>query len=378
MIGSRPEFGFIQNIFEAISNARSNRMEVFVVKYPVGIDSRVNDINCFLDIESNDVRMVGIYGLPGVGKTTIAKAVFNMIAYRFEGSSFIENVRENSRTNDGVLQLQETLYFEILGDINLKVGSVSKRTNLIMERLQHKKILLILDDVEKLVQVENLLGKCDWFGSGSRIIITTRDKHLLATLREGDHVSYYNYKVKELDDHEACELFSQHAFKQNKPKENYLELVDQFIHYAKGLPLALKIIGSDLCERDIRCWKSALDKYKRNPCPNIQEILKISYDGLDQGQQNIFLDIACFLKGYRKHEVIDILHGCNSYDPFYDIEKLIDKCLLFVAKDDILSMHDLVQQMGLEINRQELEVPKKGRRLLYYEDASEVLIGDKV
>jgi SpoVK/Ycf46/Vps4 family AAA+-type ATPase len=116
VIGSRPEFGFIQNIFEAISNARSNRMEVFVVKYPVGIDSRVNDINCFLDIESNDVRVVGIYGLPGVGKTTIAKAVFNMIAYRFEGSSFIENVRENSRTNDGVLQLQETLYFEILGD----------------------------------------------------------------------------------------------------------------------------------------------------------------------------------------------------------------------------------------------------------------------
>jgi hypothetical protein len=119
-----------------------------------------------------------------------------------------------------------------------------------MERLQHKKILLILDDVEKLVQVENLLGKCDWFGSGSRIIITTRDKHLLATLQEGGRVSYYNYKVKELDDHEARELFCQHAFKQNKPKEYYLELVDQFIHYAKGLPLALKIIGSDLCDKN--------------------------------------------------------------------------------------------------------------------------------
>uniref|UniRef100_A0A2N9FRZ0 TIR domain-containing protein n=1 Tax=Fagus sylvatica TaxID=28930 RepID=A0A2N9FRZ0_FAGSY len=158
----RPEFGFIQKIFEAISIARSNHMEVFVVKYPVGIDSRVNDINWFLDMESNDVRLIGIYGLPGVGKTTIAKAVFNIVAYRFEGSSFVENVRENSRTNEGILQLQETLYSEILGDRNLKV--------------------------------ENLLGKCDWFASGSRIIITTRDKHLLATLREGGRVSYYNYK----------------------------------------------------------------------------------------------------------------------------------------------------------------------------------------
>jgi nucleoside-triphosphatase THEP1 len=378
VIGSRPEFGFIQNIFEAISNAKSNRTEVFVVKYPVGIDSRVRDINWILDIESNDVRMIGIYGLPGVGKTTIAKAVFNMIAYRFEGSSFIENVRENSRTNDSVLQLQETLYSEILGDRNLKLGSISKGINVIMERLQHKKILLILDDVEELVQVENFLGKCDWFASGSRIIITTRDKHLLATLQEGGRVSYYNYKVKELDNHEARELFCLHAFKRNKPKEYYSELVDQFIHYVKGLPLALKIIGSDLCDKEIRCWKSALDKYKRNPYPNIQEILKISYDGLDQGQQNIFLDIACFLKGYRKHEVIDILHSCNSNDPFYDIEKLIDKCLLLVAKDDILSMHDLIQQMGLEINRKESEVPKKCRRLLCYEDASELLTEDKV
>jgi nucleoside-triphosphatase THEP1 len=377
VIGSYPEFGFIQNIFEVISNARSNRTEVFVVKYPVGIDSRVNEINLFLDIESNDVRMIGIYGLPGVGKTTIAKAIFNMIAYRFEGSSFIENVRENSRTNYGVLQLQETLYLEILGDRNLKVGSVSKRTNVIMERLQHRKIILILDDVEELVQVENLLGKCNWFASGSRIIITTRDKHLLATLQEGSRVRYYNYKVKELDDHEARELFCQHAFKQNKPKEYYSELVDQFIHYAKGLPLALKIIGSDLCEREIRYWESALHKYKRNLRPNIQEILKISYDGLDQAQQDIFLDIACFLKGSYKHEVIDILHSCNSNDPFYDIENLIDKCLLFVA-DGKLSMHDLIQQMGLEINRQQSEVPKKCRRLLYSDNAVEVLTGDMV
>jgi nucleoside-triphosphatase THEP1 len=373
VIDSCPQFGFIQNICEEISNAKSNHTEVFVVKYPVGIDSHVKDINWFLDIESNDVRMIGIYGLPGVGKTTIAKAVFNIIAYRFEGSSFIENVRENSRTYDGVLQLQETLYSEILVNRNLKVGSVSKRTNVIMERLQHKKILLILDDVEKLVHVENLLGKCDWFASGSRIIITTRDKHLLATLREGGRVIYYNYKVQELGEHEARELLCQHAFKQNKPKEYYSELVDQFINYAKGLPLALKIIGSHLCEKDIRFWKSALLKYKRIPCPNIQEILKISYDGLDQAQQDIFLDIACFLKGYYKHVVIDILHSCNSNDPFYDIEKLIDKCLLFVPKDNTLSMHDLIQQMGLEINREESKVPKFCGKLLCYEDAPEVL-----
>ncbi len=95
-----------------------------------------------------------------------------------------------------------------------------------MERLKHKRILLILDDVEKLAHVENLLRKCDWCASGIRIIIRTRDKQLLATLQGGGRVTYYNYKVKELNEQEARELFCQHAFKRNKPKEGYSELVD--------------------------------------------------------------------------------------------------------------------------------------------------------
>ncbi|XP_050275551.1 disease resistance protein RPV1-like [Quercus robur] len=370
----RPQFRFIQEIFEEISSAKLNCSQVFVVKYPVGIDSRVKEISCCLDIESNDVRVLVIHGLPGIGKTTVAKAIFNLIAYHFEGSSFLEDVRENSKTNDGVLQLQEALYYEILGGRNLKVHGISKRINVIMEKLHHKKILLILDDVEKLVQVENLLGKCNWFASGSRIIITTREKKLLSTLREDCHLIYY--KVKELNEHESRELFCQHAFKRNKPTEDYLELVHQFIVYAKGLPLVLKIIGSDLYDKNLHCWKSALDKYKRIPNSDIQEVLKISYDGLDRIQQDIFLDIACFLKGFYKNLVVDILQSSNFHDPYYDIEKLIGKSLIVVANDDKLLMHDLIQQMGLEIARQESEVSRKHRRLSCYEDAFEVLNGD--
>ena len=101
-------------------------------------------------------------------------------------------------TNDGILQLQEVIYSEILGRGNLKVHSGSKRINVIMEMLHHKRILLILDDVEKLVQIENLPGKCDWFASRSRIIITTREERVLSTLQEDCHLTYYNYEVKEL------------------------------------------------------------------------------------------------------------------------------------------------------------------------------------
>ena len=376
MIGSRPEFWFIREIFEEISRAILNRSQEFVFKYLDGIDSRVEEVSGCLDIKSNDVRMLVIHGLPGIGKTTIAKVIFNLIAHCFKGSSFLEDVRENSKTSNGVLQLQKALYYEISGGGNLEVHDKSNRINVIMENLHHIKILLILDDVDKLVQVENLLGKRNWFGSGSRIIITTREKKLLSTLREDCRLIYY--KVKELDEYDSRELFCQHAFKKNKPTEDYLKLVHQFIGYAKGLPLVLKIIGDHLNDKNLQGWKIALDKYKKIPNSNIQEVLKISYDGLDQIERNIFLDIACFLKGFHKNLVVDILQSSNFDDPYYDIEKLIDKSLIDFAKDGKLLMHDLIQQMGLEIYRQEEEVSKKRRSLLWYEDAPKVLNGDMV
>ena len=114
MIGSHPQFRLIKEIFEEILSAKLNHTQVFV-KYLVGIDSHVEEISFQLDIESKDVRMLVIHGLPGIGKTTIAKAIFNLIAYRFEGSSFLEEVREKSRTNEGILQLQEALYSDVLG-----------------------------------------------------------------------------------------------------------------------------------------------------------------------------------------------------------------------------------------------------------------------
>ena len=66
----------------------SRGMKSFVVQYPVGINSRVEAIKSLLDIELNEVHMVGIHGLSGVGKTTIAKAVYNSIAYSLTKAVF--------------------------------------------------------------------------------------------------------------------------------------------------------------------------------------------------------------------------------------------------------------------------------------------------
>ena len=237
-----------------------------------------------------------------------------------------------------------------------------------------KRVLLVLDDVDKSKQIEYLFGNCDWFVSGSRVLITTRDAHLLATLEK----DCATYKVKELDKHEALELFNQHAFKGNKLVEDYFELANQVIQYAGGLPLALTIIGSDLCGRTKSEWKGAIHQYGKIPKGDIHEILKVSYDGLEETEKDIFLDIACFFKGRNNKYVVNILDACNLY-PTIGIPNLVNKCLVTIGHDGILGMHDLVQQMGREIVRQESpKILKKRSRLWHYEDALEVLTGSKV
>uniref|UniRef100_A0A7N2MV84 TIR domain-containing protein n=1 Tax=Quercus lobata TaxID=97700 RepID=A0A7N2MV84_QUELO len=362
-----PEYQFIQGIIREVSSTKPNRTKLFVAKYPTGVDSRAKAVENLLDIKSNDFRVVGIHGLGGIGKTTIAKAVYNRVSNLFDGSSFLMNVKENSGTDCSIIKLQEQLLFEILGSQEFKVHNTSKGINMIKERLSSKKILLILDDVDKLGQVENFLGKCDWLANGSRVIITTRDRHLLTTLE----IDPLFYEVVQLDRHEAFQLFSMYTFKKDKPEADYLQLTNQFICYTNGLPLALEIIGSDLRGRNIHQWKSELEKYKNIPNKEIQNILKVSFEGLDKNEKDIFLDIACFFKGFLKNYVVDILAACNLY-PDSGIPNLIDKSLIRVGSGK-LWMHDLIQQMGREIVQQESNELGKRTRLWCYDDALEVL-----
>ena len=374
MIGSCLESQFIQEIIERISSKILCRTHLFVTQYPIGVNSRATEIEKLLHIESNDIRMVAIHGLGGIGKTTIARAVYNKIVCDFEESVFLDNVKERSGTIDDIIRLQEILLSKFLRDGKLKGDNISRGITMIMERLCHKKVLLVLDDVDERKQIENLLGKCNWLAPGSRILIITRDKDVLTTLVQDSLI----HEVVGMNQHEALELFSLYAFQKIEPKDGYLQLSKQIIDYANGLPLALRIIGSDLYGKDLCYWESALKKYEKIPNKGILKILQISYKELDQIEKDIFLDIAFFFNGKKKDYVVKILEACDL-EPNYGMSKLIDKCLITIDWLDNLSMHNLLQQMGEEIVRQESpQAPGKRSRLRDYASASTVLTANTV
>ncbi|XP_059651263.1 disease resistance protein RUN1-like isoform X2 [Cornus florida] len=363
---------FIQQIVQVIFT-KLQPIPFKVAEYEVGIDSRANKVIMLLNDRSKDKLFVGICGIGGIGKTTVAKAVFNQISNEFERSCFLKNVREESKKQDGLTKLQQKLLRETLMDNYLKISNSDRGINEIKDRLGHKKILLVLDDVDDEIQLTSLAGiGHNWFGSGSRIIITTRDERLLMK---------YNivktYKAELLDDEEALELFSWHAFKQNDPVKKYRKLSHTVKDYAKGLPLALQVLGSFLHEISISEWVSELNKLKRNPPKEIQDVLKISYDSLDKKEKAIFLDIACYFKGYKEKFAMEFFESCG-FHPIIGIKVLIERSLITISKNNELQMHDLIQEMGREIVRQESEDPGKRSRLWSHEDIDEVFTKNMV
>ncbi|KAL5078191.1 hypothetical protein RYX36_017175 [Vicia faba] len=367
--GSESEYKFIGKIVDEIS-IKINRVHLHVASKPVGLESQMLKVTSLL--ESNErVGMVGIYGIGGIGKSTLARAVHNLVADQFESVCFLADIRQQE-AHHGLAHLQETLLSEILGEKDIKVGDVYRGMSIIKRRLQRKKVLLILDNIDREKQLQVLVGEHDWFGFGSKIIITSRDKHLLAT-----HGIVKVYEVQQLNKEKALELFSWHAFKIKKMNSSYVDTAKRAVSYCQGLPLALEVIGSQLFGKSLGVWKSSLDMYEKVIHKDIHDILKVSYDDLEEDIKGVFLDIACFFNSYEIGYVKEILylHGFHAEN---GIDELIDKSLMKIDNNGCVRMHDLIQDMGRKIVRQESTLePGRRTRLWFSDDIVHVLEENK-
>ncbi|XP_052110211.1 disease resistance-like protein DSC2 [Arachis duranensis] len=324
----RDEIEFIQNIVKDIFQKLINHYPPNDSKSLVGISENLEKVESLLS-ESVKVRMIGICGIGGIGKTTLARLIFEKYSYTFEGFYFLENVRERSR-NYGLTELRRRLYLELLQE-KFWQNNTGKST-FVEDRVSKQKNFIVLDDVSSLQQLDYLVQKLQWCGAGSKLIITARDKNMLVPTVETI------YEMKILDSHKSFKLFSLNAFNEDYPQIGYEELSWKAVGCCKGIPLALIALGSFLHSKSKTEWHSALQKLEKTLDPEIQNILRLTI-------------------------------GMRS---------LLDRALIAISHNCV-RMHDLIQELGWDIVcQQSSENPENRSHLWDSNDIRDVLGNNKL
>ncbi|GLJ33274.1 hypothetical protein SUGI_0669450 [Cryptomeria japonica] len=305
----------------------------FVVsKHPIGLDEAVMDFERTMlhsAESSHTVQIVGIWGMGGSGKTTLAKQLYNNKYTTMKKSSFLFDVRDAA--SKSLLHNKQRKLIEDLGLSGISVDNIEEGKGILANLLRSVQVLIILDDVDNEDQLDALVPNKGSLGWGSLIIVTTKELEVL------QHWGISSiYKMKLLDPHHAKQLFCWHAFLKPTPLQNFEDLVESFLNFCNGLPLSLKILGAQLYGKSNKdYWKTQLHKISRILPKDIKGTLKISYDALDDEEKQIFLDTACFFIGEKKNLAIAVWDG-SGWSGLHSCERLFNKCFIELDEGDCI------------------------------------------
>ncbi|KAG5578420.1 hypothetical protein H5410_058554 [Solanum commersonii] len=280
------------------------------------IFGRQNEIENLIDLLLSEdasrkkLTVVPIVGMGGLGKTTLAKAVYNdaKVSEAYKADHFglkawycVSEAYDALRITKGLLQ--EIGLFDLKDDNNLNQLQVKLK-----ESLKGKKFLIVLDDVwnDNYNEWDDLRNLFVQGRMGSKIIVTTR-KESVALMMGNEQISMDNLSTEA-----SWSLFKRHAFENMDPMGHpeLEEVGKQIAAKCKGLPLALKTLAGMLRSKsEVQEWKRILrSEIWELRDKDILPALMLSYNDLPAHLKQCFSFCAIFPKDYpfRKEEVIHL------------------------------------------------------------------------
>ncbi|TYH86493.1 hypothetical protein ES332_D01G047100v1 [Gossypium tomentosum] len=311
---------------------------------------------------SDEIGMVGVCGMGGIGKTTIMKHIYNQLLEETKSKPMFEKIIWVTVSQDfNITRLQE----DIADAMNIEdlPKSEQKRAAVLRNKLRQIRHVLILDDVWEGFVLEKVGIPEPISSNRSKLVLTSRLKEFCKSI--GCHEIV---EVPLLSDEESMNLFLVHTGHEVLKVPSLEEILGEIVRECDRLPLAIKVIASSMKGiNDVVEWRNALTEL-RNHVTSVKDTdkeiygrLKFSFDRLkDSNIQNCFLYCSLYPEDYRipRVELIEywIDEGfleMGSRQQLHDrghtiLNRLINNCLLEKAGDDV-KMHDVMRDMALYI-----------------------------
>ncbi|KAL2623497.1 hypothetical protein R1flu_003702 [Riccia fluitans] len=354
----------IEDVQERVELERSQSL--MVPKVTVGVDGLVTEV---LGKHLRENRFVGFFGLGGVGKTTVAKIIFNKVCAKFEFTCFVEEIKLISGTKEEI----KKKVWEKMCHHGRPVQSSRESSRDGWYQVVGKSMFLVFDDIEDHRHADLLQEIADINGMGeSRFLLTSRDTQRLRGCEDDVHI----IPLDHLDDQDAKKLFTTYAFPNQEPPKSFEGVIQEIVVGCGGLPLTLEVLGKYLrSEPKEEVWAEIPIALRK--CEDIADLeqrvwakLKLSYDKLPGDEvKNMFLDIACFFDHYdlspffRAWSANDAMKAWSvTYTSAHNRVKLLEeRSLLKVSRSknyegfDYMEFHfhEHVRRMGQRIAQQE-------------------------
>ncbi|KAH9752968.1 Disease resistance protein [Citrus sinensis] len=353
------------------------RAEHMQVKDFEAFDSRMKVFQDVVEAVKDDkVNIIGVYGMGGVGKTTLVKQVANQV---MEDKLFDKFVMAEITQTPDHHKIQDKLAFDLGMEFDLNENEFQRASRLCQRLKQEKRLLIILDNIWTKLEFDTVgipygdVDEKDREDDRRRrtIILTSRSRDLL----RNDMKSQKDFSIEVLSKEEALQLFGKIVCNSAKASA-FQPLADEIVEKCGGLPVALITLAKALKNERLDTWKDVLRQLRSSNAKEIDGMernvyisIKLSYDLLGSKEaKSLFLLCGLYNEGRGIH-VSDLLRygmGMGYFKNVYTLEearsrvhtligKLKSSCLLLDSDaEDEVKMHDIIHAVTVSIAEEEL------------------------